>query len=1539
MPLDKNFILPEEKNTNVKHQLILQENKIKIKFPKLIFKSSKTLKAISKQYEQYTIGARVFPSYFRAALLNNKQKKIDKSSKNFNLLYSFYKKTTQFKDQSLLKDKIIEYNNSFTKTIQKLKKAGLKLDNIDLLKDIKEDKSQANSYIIYPQPIIVKQIFDNWEEKNIIKQEDKKEDFNVSMINKNYFFNVESTQIKNFDNNESYFLKEEEEDFETDDNTNIVVTKNNEEEKELSNEDIPMVIDYNELMNFEDEKEEIVKNKPEKKGNDLISYNKLSKNKTDNQSATREKFDKLENQFNEDYALHFIVDKIKNKIKEEDTLFEYEKNGKELKGYHPPENILKNSELEYNVKLKVKELIEKSKFLTSKIISSIYQKNSEQENLEFILDKLEVNILFDCARLISDENKFINFLLICGLVKCCYSLGISYSLSLIGDSDFKIRIKSIDDEHSDIFLQKLFDCAFIKRNLTQLPACIKYFIDNFKPKDNNINRVFYIFTNGFDEELKKIKAWKNKIFNDERNSFSFIFLKSNILEKKQNKEFKLFFEEQWKTFIEDTKSSLSTVKVTEFSMKDLECEEKLFQLIDNISYTLLREKKENDISPKNPPIFNLNNTKILTKENIDSFKSVLGDQLNREEFNDIYIRKKKLPLINDNQKENNKEFKSLCANTGKLLKYENLSFDTQKQILSLVNEFKEKRERIKSSYMNIIFPPNLPTQVILCEEGTHLDVTELIKYSINKVPNPKLYREMRDGFIKNYGVSIVIDSSISCLNELSIFHTIQTLRILLSALYYDNLLCLDVIITTNKEPIIICSEKLGNEILNEKSSFWPTLFSLLNGVLNSDLASGIKAAYNLIRARKSDHTNYIFVLTDGFYKPSQRERIIGVVNNCFYKGINIFGIGVGIYPIGIQNLFPQVVYTQNPYKLIEAISLCFGDISKYKDNQMNSITNKADFESIIKDMHLVSNYANNPIFKNLKNDLNNVKITLESFAFYQPELEKNIDEGNKGGENDSMYPKNFFKGQHILIAMFYSSELKSESSGKNDINEKKINPKYIKNREGNNDCIESVLQYYGYEITVVTNYENAIDELKKINDKGKCFYNSLWIISGREIDELPGINFDKYAAYYVDQFIECSIQFWRNGGSIVLLAENDPYNFQANLFLKKAVFPNGEKVKFTIGGKDHEGTKILTADDTGALNKKCSFNSKIQEVCHVERKSIANNLVKIFEGITLSYAQGDLGPFIPFSRDSDGGINSMFYNGKDIGNGLGEGDIFIDCSYTKFFINMTSEGTSRYLQNIGGFIGSVERRANTGQNPIDFRPEPVIFSLNKSSLFHHYFPKKTFDLLYLVDATGSMSGSISSVKNYCVEISNILHERIRNYDFKFGAVFYRDPKKQNDYRNQNEYKDFTSDPNELRAFVSGIGAHGGGGDGPEDWVSAYKIVLNNINWRNGIKLIIHIADAQPHGSPSDYTSCHSFPEEGPKLDELNKRLAVSNFSVSAFSIGSYPDKAFQRCKRIFLKYGNTNYEIKDFDQNRKDPGYFTNMLVDSSIGVARKINY
>ena len=51
------------------------------------------------------------------------------------------------------------------------------------------------------------------------------------------------------------------------------------------------------------------------------------------------------------------------------------------------------------------------------------------------------------ARTISNENRFYNMLMVCGLATALNSLKICYTLSIIGDSDMKVRIKSINEPH------------------------------------------------------------------------------------------------------------------------------------------------------------------------------------------------------------------------------------------------------------------------------------------------------------------------------------------------------------------------------------------------------------------------------------------------------------------------------------------------------------------------------------------------------------------------------------------------------------------------------------------------------------------------------------------------------------------------------------------------------------------------------------------------------------------------------------------------------------------------------------------------------------------------------------------------------------------------------------------------------------------------------------------------------------------------------------------------------------------------------------
>ena len=102
----------------------------------------------------------------------------------------------------------------------------------------------------------------------------------------------------------------------------------------------------------------------------------------------------------------------------------------------------------------------------------------------------------------------------------------------------------------------------------------------------------------------------------------------------------------------------------------------------------------------------------------------------------------------------------------------------------------------------------------------------------------------------------------------------------------------------------------------------------------------------------------------------------------------------------------------------------------------------------------------------------------------------------------------------------------------------------------------------------------------------------------------------------------------------------------------------------------------------------------------IKRPPISHNLKSIYEGTTISYfverpndddllyfGENEelkmitdpklLLPFVPFSKDSDGRFNSALFYSNDH-----KGDVIIDCSFTKFFLNMGTSDTPRYIQNI-----------------------------------------------------------------------------------------------------------------------------------------------------------------------------------------------------------------------------------------------------------------
>ena len=128
------------------------------------------------------------------------------------------------------------------------------------------------------------------------------------------------------------------------------------------------------------------------------------------------------------------------------------------------------------------------------------------------------------------------------------------------------------------------------------------------------------------------------------------------------------------------------------------------------------------------------------------------------------------------------------------------------------------------------------------------------------------------------------------------------------------------------------------------------------------------------------------------------------------------------------------------------------------------------------------------------------------------------------------------------------------------------------------------------------------------------------------------------------------------------------------------------------------------------------FNRKkeIYKFNGIQRQSLSHNLYNIYEGERISSITkngerqmnvklNDIKPFIPFARDSEGGITSFFKLASD----KGEGDLIFDGAWTRIFINMKKKGTYRYFQNIIGFTARPEVHLSNHINPKEYRPKKV----------------------------------------------------------------------------------------------------------------------------------------------------------------------------------------------------------------------------------------
>lgn len=177
------------------------------------------------------------------------------------------------------------------------------------------------------------------------------------------------------------------------------------------------------------------------------------------------------------------------------------------------------------------------------------------------------------------------------------------------------------------------------------------------------------------------------------------------------------------------------------------------------------------------------------------------------------------------------------------------------------------------------------------------------------------------------------------------------------------------------------------------------------------------------------------------------------------------------------------------------------------------------------------------------------------------------------------------------------------------------------------------------------------------------------------------------------------------------------------------------------------------------------------------------------------------------------------------------------------------------------------------------------------------------ELVFCLDATGSMSGLIQTAKDKIWDIVSDLAQCQTEPDIRLGMIFYRD---RGDAFVTRSYP-LTSDIDSIYTELLDIQARGGG-DSPESVNMALKDAVDNIGWTDGKEIyrtIFLVGDCPPH---MDYKDEETYPE-------ICKRANEKGITINTIKLGNACTEAIPHFKKIAT---NTNGQFSQLDQNASD---------------------
>ncbi|KAA6400332.1 MAG: hypothetical protein EZS28_004141 [Streblomastix strix] len=507
---------------------------------------------------------------------------------------------------------------------------------------------------------------------------------------------------------------------------------------------------------------------------------------------------------------------------------------------------------------------------------------------------------------------------------------------------------------------------------------------------------------------------------------------------------------------------------------------------------------------------------------------------------------------------------------------------------------------------------------------------------------PNLFLKKSRQNQKAYSITFVIDNTLRIFSAANISHTVSTIAALIGSIALvpegDDIV-VDVIIACQQQIQLLVYNFPAKQLSD--GSLISDIFRTMHKHAGeeSGIGSGLNAALQIASRRSGvGFGRRVIALTDSIVTNiTEINCLRQSLLDCDASGIDVVGVGLGIAPLQLPQLFPTAFYAQYPTELGNAMAAALS-VSRLGSN--GEITAQQLFSEVDvqREQQLEILLCGDPSqCPQLSKSIRERELSqdfMEAIGNTDLLFMKGSAIGLTQNPEEKPYYENSFQGFRMLIVCLYLGQYEAD-------------PSKFKQKSFDDQC-GKVLHKKGFEYTFVSSYGEGLAELQLV-ENGRCPYSQLWLFSTNGKGVLPQEAKDKDTNKIVP-FMQAVADFWLGGGGLFLFCDNTPFTFEANYLLEK-------HLNFSHAGRNgpsavqlhgnYYGTKqIHEAPSDMAACGSFYRQSRLEAPGIAKtRISLRPGLVHFSEGITISSAcnsqsqpltdPAQLWPFTPFGWTSE----------------------------------------------------------------------------------------------------------------------------------------------------------------------------------------------------------------------------------------------------------------------------------------------------------------